>query len=162
MSDKMPEPLPLLPTDCGRRFLEKIMRIDNGCWNWSGSKNNRGYGTFSFGGKSALAHRCSYEIFIGPIPKGKNILHKCNHEACVNPAHLYAGDQGDNYEDMRKAGTAPLGERNGKAKLTASIVRQIRLLRAMGLRRASIATALNITISSVDEIMRGKRWKHVQ
>lgn len=145
-----------------QRFLAKINRV-NECWNWMGCENNRGYGKVSAGvkGKSVLAHRRSYEIFNGPIPEGKNILHKCNNEACVNPEHLYAGNQSDNYDDMRKAGTAPLGERNGHAKLTSSVIRQIRLLQRSGFIPTEIARALSVSYESVYEVTTGRNWNHV-
>ena len=36
------------------------------------------------------AHRVSYEMFIGPIPKGLTIDHLCETTDCVNPRHLEA------------------------------------------------------------------------
>jgi hypothetical protein len=35
-----------------------------------------------------MAHRISYEHFVGPIPKGLFIDHLCRMRACVNPGHL--------------------------------------------------------------------------
>jgi hypothetical protein len=37
-----------------------------------------------------LAHRASYEAFIGPIPDGMTIDHLCRNRKCVNPSHLEA------------------------------------------------------------------------
>lgn len=45
------------------------------------------------------AHRVSWQIHFGPIPKGKLVLHKCDNKRCVNPNHLYLGTQGDNNYD---------------------------------------------------------------
>ena len=81
------------------RFLAKI-RVDDttGCWLWTAALVS-GYGRFSVRvareGKTrdrymALAHRVSYEHFVGVIPNGYQIDHLCRVPACVNPAHLEA------------------------------------------------------------------------
>ena len=58
------------------------------CWNWKWGKGNTGYGRLYVDGKRVMAHRHYYEIFVGPIPKGLVIHHKCHNKACVNPEHL--------------------------------------------------------------------------
>lgn len=62
-----------------------------------------GYGKFATGGSRAQkhlrAHRFSYETYIGPIPDGLLIMHKCDTPACVNPDHLAVGTTQDNVND---------------------------------------------------------------
>ena len=71
---------------------------------WTGPYGTRdGYGKFrpGPGQKIVVAHRWAYEVFVGPIPDGMQIDHKCHsddqscpggpncgHRRCVNPAHL--------------------------------------------------------------------------
>ena len=72
------------------RFNSKYRVTDAGCWLWTATLNNVGYGHFGFGGggKLVLAHRWAYLTFIGPIPEGLELDHTCNVRHCVNPAHL--------------------------------------------------------------------------
>lgn len=67
-----------------QRFFNKT----EGCWVWQGSLSGEGYGQFSLGGKCTLAHRYSYEIAKGNIPRGLVIDHLCRNPSCVNPSHL--------------------------------------------------------------------------
>ncbi len=84
------------------RFLGKTSRGSEGCcWQWTGQVTKAGYARFSAYGQSVAAHRFSYEHFVGPIPPGMTIEHRCHtadqacvggptclHRRCVNPAHL--------------------------------------------------------------------------
>ena len=77
---------------------------ESGCWIWIGANNPDGYGEITVKGKVQSTHRMSYQAFIGPIPKGMQILHKCDIPACVNPRHLFLGTQNDNVKDCIKKG----------------------------------------------------------
>lgn len=84
--------------DLAERLRYKVN--NEGCWNWAGSTNGKGYGQMTFRGRGITAHKASYEAHIGPIPSGMLILHKCDNRACINPEHLYAGTYKDNRRDM--------------------------------------------------------------
>lgn len=61
----------------------------SGCWEWQAVKTNGGYGHIHVGGPvKKLAHRVSYELFIGHIPEGLTIDHLCRNRGCCNPRHL--------------------------------------------------------------------------
>lgn len=95
--------LTLLPT--GERIeLKSIPIPESGCWIWTEYCNNHGYGRFRVDGKKTLAHRASYEAFIGPIPEGMLVCHKCDTPACVNPSHLFLGTDKDNVRDCINKG----------------------------------------------------------
>lgn len=66
----------------------RIRILDNGCWEWTGSRCGGGYGTAKAFGKNVLVHRASYEMCVGPIPTGQQLDHLCRNRRCVNPIHL--------------------------------------------------------------------------
>ena len=68
------------------------------CWLWLKQRLPNGYGRFHRDptGAAMLAHRFSYERFIGPIPKGLTVDHLCRVRHCVNPEHLEAVTQREN------------------------------------------------------------------
>lgn len=71
------------------RFWDKVEVRADGCWNWTASRNAKGYGYFShWRGRNRLAYSVAYEELIGPVPEGFQLDHLCRNPACVNPAHL--------------------------------------------------------------------------
>ena len=72
------------------RFMAKVHPEPmSGCWLWTGATKPTGYGNASFfAGETMQAHRMAYEIFVGPIPRGLVLDHKCRTRCCVNPDHL--------------------------------------------------------------------------
>jgi hypothetical protein len=71
-------------------FLDKIERPipRDDCWIWKGAID-RGYGLILVKGRKILAHRFSFQYFIGPVPRGLVVHHLCHNKNCVNPIHLY-------------------------------------------------------------------------
>ena len=70
------------------RFWAKVAKSDDGCWLWTASTRG-GYGRFFLDGRLVMAHRVSYEIHAGPIPKGHYVCHRCDMPGCVNPRSLH-------------------------------------------------------------------------
>lgn len=89
------------------RFEEKYIPVpESGCWLWLGATNQRGYGQFFWGGKLRVsAHRAGYAMEHGSLPPSDvHVLHRCDTPSCVNPHHLFLGDQQVNMADMRAKG----------------------------------------------------------
>lgn len=89
----------------GRDRFPTCFEIDpqTGCWNWTKSRGSHGYGDFRRDGHK-LAHRWAYATFVGPIPEGAFVLHRCDNRRCVNPDHLFIGDADINNKDMVNKG----------------------------------------------------------
>ena len=80
--------------------LARIREID-GCWVWTADHTRAGYGMVDvsrFGRPRLriLAHRLSYELFVGPIPDGLVLDHLCRNTRCVRPEHLEPVTSGEN------------------------------------------------------------------
>tara|TARA_R110002020_G_scaffold168090_4_gene356775 strand:+ start:285 stop:689 length:405 start_codon:yes stop_codon:yes gene_type:complete len=73
-----------------RRFEDKYVPAEDGCWDWTASLSSSGYGQITIPGANLYAHRVSHTIHRGPIPEGRVIDHLCRNRTCVNPAHLEA------------------------------------------------------------------------
>lgn len=144
------------------RFIEKTQPLPGGCIEWIGSKTKLGYGRFWLNGTMRFAHRVSYEMNIGGIPKNKIIMHLCDKPSCVNPDHLVAGTHKDNTQDMLSKGRCnpPKGER-GSTKLTSSDVLKIRALYNNGELQKNIAAQFDIHQVMVSQIVTNKVWSHV-
>lgn len=85
-----------------KRFENKIIRLENGCWGWKGSKDAAGYGMFYFNGRLRYLHRYQWEQSYGSIPHGLLVCHACDNPPCANPQHLFLGTYKDNALDRVK------------------------------------------------------------
>ena len=92
-----------------KKFYERI-KINGDCHEWVGSLDPDGYGNCLMLGQRR-AHRVSFVLHKGPIPKGALICHTCDNPKCVNPSHLFLGNHLTNNQDRDRKG------RNGSYKL---------------------------------------------
>lgn len=149
--------------------LNAIVCPLTGCWEWKGRKE-RGYGRTIIGSrtdgtrKTIAAHRLSYETFVGPIPDGMEVCHKCDNPCCVNPDHLFVGTRQDNIDDRESKGRnrPQKGSRNGTAKLTEAIVMSARFERHQrGTSYQKLADKYGVSKRTMQNAVKGLTWTHV-
>lgn len=135
-----------------------------GCWIWTGRLNTGGYGNATR--RNVSAHRASYTVFVGPVPEGLCVLHKCDVRSCINPDHLFVGTHKDNTHDAMRKGrlkpppihlTSHPGESNPRAKLSRVAVDAIRR-NELGLSQQKLAAKYGVSRWLIRLIIAGKRW----
>ena len=95
------------------RIAAGLERKPNGCLEWTGLTNAKGYGRTSLNGKPDLTHRIAWILANGPIPDGLHVLHHCDNPPCCDAeTHLFLGTDADNRADM-----AAKGRGRGPARL---------------------------------------------
>lgn len=69
-------------------FAERIqLDEETGCWNWTGHVSKKGYAKF-WAGSHIEAYHFAYLYFVGPVPDGRELHHKCRNRRCANPWHV--------------------------------------------------------------------------
>lgn len=133
------------------RFWSHVAVTDdaNGCWLWTASTNNHGYGQISLARPAppriVRAHAVSFFLANGYLP-AVMVLHTCNTRACVRPSHLYDGTRSQNEQDAIVAGT-----RKG---LTAADKESIRIRHTQGMTLTEIARADGVDWNTVRRVIR--------
>ncbi len=140
--------------------LMKRTRKTSTCWLWEGGKFSDGYGNIGTSRGARRTHRVSYELYIGPIAAGLQVLHSCDNPACINPAHLSLGTGADNMRDRDAKGrhVPCLGTDNGAAKLDNLTVQMIR---DSPLSVAQLAKIFEVCSHTIRRIRAKTSWSHV-
>lgn len=169
-------------------FVEKSKK-QNGCWIWTGSKivgkSKLPYGQFSLNGIRKMAHRISYFLQYGKIPKKKPLAcHNCpcgDNPSCVNPNHLWAGthldnnvdtvlkcrnrpSRGNNHYSKWKPEVMSRGENHYRTGLKQFQVDNIRILYIAydkNFGGKALAQKYNVSVQVISDIVNWKKWKGV-
>ena len=94
------------------RFYKKVSKQSTGCWEWSASRDSKGYGYFKHDGM-IRAHRWSAKYIAELDVEGNLVCHHCDNPCCVNPEHLFIGLDKDNVKDMISKGRSWWQRSNG-------------------------------------------------
>lgn len=81
------------------RLLRRRVVTPEGCWLWP-LAGTSGYGSVDVNKRTILVHRLAYELWVGPIPAGQTVHHRCAVRKCFNPEHLEAVTQRENMGEM--------------------------------------------------------------
>lgn len=135
---------------------------ERGCMEWTGARDQDGYGRLQIAGRQERAHRIAFALSNAVAPAGLMVCHTCDNPACCNPAHLWLGTNRDNQVDSVVKGRHPrvghAGQDNGRAKLTEDQVAEAIGLIAAGKTNVEIAAAFGVGHATISAIRRRKSW----
>ncbi len=146
------------------RFLAKVRKTSS-CWIWTASRLLAGYGKMSIRGcRESLAHRISYMLFVGKIPSGLQVLHRCDRPECVNPGHLFLGTQADNLSDCIAKGRShhAKGERIRNAILNSEAIRIIRSTPRRYGSQVALANQFKCSVRAINAVLTGRTWSYIK
>lgn len=141
------------------RIEKSVSKEAHGCWIWKGAKHRQGYGNIAYRNKCELAHRISWIVFNGEVPKGMKVCHKCDVPSCCNPNHLFLGSQKENVNDAQDKGRWKPGNPPRRNKLNYEQVQEIKFLHEKGMTRKELEKKFLVSQTCIAKILTGVSWK---
>lgn len=149
------------------RLLSKYEVAKNGCWEYTGGKDQYGYGRFKIAGRQLGAHKVSYVLHNSDVPKGLVVMHTCDNPGCINPNHLRLGTVKDNVHDCIQKGRFPFNSFKRRSSAKRRIIighsdkemlvfTDVYALKKAGFHDGSVSYA----ISGKYKTYRGYKWQY--
>jgi hypothetical protein len=135
----------------------------NACVLWPFAVNSRGYPCIAISEASELVTRLVVERVMGVSLSDADLTcHTCDVPRCVNPWHLYPGDDVTNTADKMNRGRHARGDSSGRAKLTAD---DVRAMRATFTGRygeiIALARGFGVDVHTITDALNGVTWREV-
>lgn len=139
-----------------RRYAGRVLRPR--------PKPGSGYfSVYSDGGRYATVNRAVAAAFHGPAPSDEHeAAHLDGNPANNRPSNLAWKTPAENEADKRLHGTAPIGSKNGRAKLHEADILTILLRYAGGDTAPELALAFGVSPRAILNVVAGKSWGHVE
>ncbi len=162
-------PIPYSKKTAEKRFWANVVKYgpryrDDRCWTWLGCPDRDGYGEIMDRRVKYRAHVFSWVYHYGSIENGVYVLHRCDNRSCVNPSHLFLGNNLINTADKVTKNRQAKGTDFVSAKLTEETVAWIRRYYVRGHRiygQRAMARRFNVSQPLIMKIIQRKNWKHV-
>lgn len=144
--------------DFAKRFWAKVRKSD-GCWEWTGFVNPKGYGYFKLNGRMERAHRVSYWLATGQWPQELFVCHRCDNRRCVRPDHLFLGNNAENMADAAAKGRIP--DHGPRPKLDIDAVLSIRNRVAAGCPLDILAAQYGVRELTIKRVAARETWSYI-
>lgn len=154
-------------------FWSRVIKTDT-CWIWSRATDKQERARFKLEGKRLSVYHLSYMLTYNlPLYTKLYLCHACDNPRCVNPTHLFEGNDKINAQDMMRKGRGrgqftkdtPTAFRKGHTpasrKISEEVARGIKMdLQTM--RQCDIIRKYDLPRETVRGIARGISWASLE